>query len=114
MLSESSYMTAIYIYIGAACLMLLCMAWWLRRTWHPALVALFVLLAAALLLTPAFPRPDVATMAPALIVAGFQFFTDGYDAAEHALHPLGVMCLLAAGVALLLRLTVLKGRSRQD
>jgi hypothetical protein len=110
-LSESSYLTAIYIYTGAAGLMLLYLTWWLSRSWSPGWAALLVLLAAALLLTPAYPRTDVNTMAPALIVAGFQYFTEGYEAAEHALKPLGFMCGLAAGIALLLRLTLLKGRS---
>lgn len=109
MLSESEYMSAMYVYLGAATLAIIFMAWWLRRSWRPAWLALFVLLSAALLLTPAYPRTDVATMAPALVVAGFQFFTAGYDAAEHALRPLGVMCILAMGVALILRLTVFKG-----
>ena len=30
-------------------------------------------------------------MAPALIVAGFQLFTEGYEAAQHALRPLAFM-----------------------
>ena len=77
MLSESSYLTAIYCYVGAAVVMLLYLAWWLGRHWRPGWVALVVLLAAALLLTPAYPRPDVDTMAPALIVAGFQMLTEG-------------------------------------
>lgn len=110
MLSESGYMSAIYIYLGVAALAIVFMAWWLRRSWRPAWLALFVLLAGALLLTPAYPRTDVSTMAPALVVAGFQYFTAGYDAAEHALRPLGVMCILAVGIALLLRLTIFKTR----
>lgn len=109
MLSESSYLSAVYVYLGAAGFAIVLLGWWLRRSLRPAWLAFFILLAAALLLTPAFPRTDVATMAPALIVAGFAYFTQGYEAAEHALRPLGVMCILAAGVALLLRLTLLKG-----
>lgn len=112
MLSESSYMSAIYAYMGAAMLAILLMGWWLRRSWRPAWLALFLLVAAALLLTPAFPRSDVATMAPALIVAGFAFFTDGYEAAEHALRPMGAALAIAVGLAVLLRLTFLKGPRR--
>jgi len=111
-LSESSYMSAIYAYMGAAMLAILLMGWWLRRSWRPAWLALFLLVAAALLLTPAFPRSDVATMAPALIVAGFAFFTDGYEAAEHALRPMGAALAIAVGLAVLLRLTFLKGPRR--
>lgn len=113
MLSESSYLTAIYVYAGAAVLIVLCLAWWLSKRWNPGWAALAVLLAAALLLTPAYPRTDVTTMAPALVVAGFQYFTEGFEAAEHALRPLGFMSGIALGLALLLRLTVLKGRGRR-
>ncbi|MFK7978064.1 MAG: hypothetical protein AB8C02_18170 [Halioglobus sp.] len=105
-------MSAIYAYTGAAVLAILCMGWWLRRTWRPAWLALFLLVCAAVGLTPAFPRADVATMAPAFIVAGFAFFTEGYEAAEHALKPLGAALAIAAGLALLLRITFLKGPSK--
>lgn len=111
MLSESSYLTAIYTYVGSAVIMLVYLAWWLGRHWRPGWVALAVLLAAALLLTPAFPRTDVDTMAPALIVAGFQLLTDGYAAAEHALRPLGFMSAFAAVLAFILWLLFLRGRA---
>ena len=111
MLSESSYLTAMYAYVGAACVMLLYLAWWLSRHWRSGWVALVVLLGAALLLTPAFPRDGVDTFAPALIVAGFQFLTYGYEAAEHALRPLAFMSALAVVVALFLRLTLFRGRA---
>ncbi|HDY83312.1 MAG: hypothetical protein DRQ65_02535 [Gammaproteobacteria bacterium] len=110
MLSESSYHFAIYAYVGAACVMLLYLAWWLGRHWGAPRVALVVLLGAALLLTPAYPKEGVDTFAPALIVAGFQLLTDGYEAAGHALRPLGFMSALAGALALLLGLTVLRGR----
>ena len=111
MLSESSYLTAIYTYVGAACAILLILGWWLARHWRAWLVALVVLLGAALLLTPAYPREGVDTLAPALIVAGFLLFTDGYAAAEHALRPLGFMSGLAVGAALLLQLTLFRRRA---
>jgi len=94
-LSESSYHFAIYAYVGAACVMLLYLAWWLGRHWGAPRVALVVLLGAALLLTPAYPKEGVDTFAPALIVAG---------------RPLGFMSALAGALALLLGLTVLRGR----
>ena len=112
MLSESSYLMAIYVYTGAACGLLLCLAWWLGRHWRAGWVALVVLLAAALLLTPAYPKADVDTFAPALIVAGFQLFTEGYAAAEHALRPLAYMSALAVVLALLLWVTIFRRRGR--
>ena len=111
MLSESSYLTAMYTYIGAALLILLCLGWWLGRRWRPAWVALTVLLAAALLLTPAYPDEGVTTLAPALVVAAFQLFTEGPEGAEHALRPLAYMCGLAVVAAGLLRLTLFRRRS---
>ena len=110
MLSEESYLTAIYAYTGAAALLLLCLAWWLGRSWQAAWAALVVLLAAALLLTPAYPNEGVSTMAPALIVAGFQLFTAGYEASLHALRPLGVACGLAVVLAMLLRFSIFRPR----
>ena len=112
MLTESSYLTAIYAYCGAALLVCLVLAWWLWRRWRNFWVALVVTLSAALLLTPAFPQPGVDTMAPALIVAGFELFLNGPEAAQHALKPLAVACGLAVLLAVLLRLTLLRPRRR--
>lgn len=112
MLTESSYLTAIYAYCGAAILAALLLAWWLGRRWPNGWTALLVLLAAALLLTPAYPQPGVETMAPALIVAGFELFLNGPEAAEHAIKPLSIACGLAVVLAILLRLTVLRRRGK--
>ncbi|MEZ5572345.1 MAG: hypothetical protein R3E64_10000 [Halioglobus sp.] len=102
MLSESSYLAAIYIYVGSACMILLYLAWWLSRHWHPGFVTLVVLLLAAILLTPAYPKAGVETMAPALIVAVFQFATQGAGAAAHAVRPLIFMSGLAIITSVLL------------
>lgn len=110
MLTESSYHLAVYTYVGAATIMLCYLAWWLSRHWRPGLVVLVVLLLAALLLTPAFPKAGVDTMAPAIIVAAFQIFTHGVGAAQHALRPLVVVSGLAIAVALLLSVTIFRGR----
>ncbi len=112
MLDEQSYLIAIYTYLGAGALMLLCLAFWLWRRLPASLLALLLLLAAALLLTPAYPYPDSATMAPALVVAGFQFLTEGPQAAGHTLGLLGKMGAAAVVLALLLRLSVLRPRRR--
>jgi hypothetical protein len=112
-LDESSYLTAIYTYIGAALLIMLCLGWWLARHWSAAMVALTVLLAGALLLTPAYPRDGVETFAPALIVAVFQWVTEGSAGALHALRPLGFACLIAVVLALFLRLSLFRKRSKR-
>jgi hypothetical protein len=112
-LDESSYLTAMYTYLGAALVLLLYLAWWLARHWRAGWVALVVLLAAALLLTPAYPKEGVSTLAPALIVAGFQFMTEGVEGARHALRPLAFMCALAVGIAILLSLTIFRWRNKR-
>jgi hypothetical protein len=109
-LTENSYHLAIYTYVGAALVLLAYLAWWLSRHWRPGFVALVVLVLAALLLTPAYPKEGVTTMAPALIVAAFQIFTRGLDAAQHALRPLIFMSGLAIVITLLLSVTVFRTR----
>jgi len=109
-LNEASYTMALGVYVGSALLILLYLAWWLGRRWRAGWAALAVLLAAALLLTPAYPGPGITTLAPALVVAGFQLFTVGFEQAQHALRPLGAMCAAAVVLALLLRLTVFRRR----
>jgi hypothetical protein len=110
MLTDNAYLTAIYIYVGAAIVLLLYLAWWLGRHWRPGWVTLVVLVLAALLLTPAYPKSGVSTMAPALIVAAFQIATQGVDAANHALRPLIFMSGLAIVFALLLNMTLFRRR----
>lgn len=113
MLTDNAYLTAIYIYVGAAIVLLLYLAWWLGRHWRPGWVTLVVLVLAALLLTPAYPKSGVSTMAPALIVAAFQIATQGVDAANHALRPLIFMSGLAIVFALLLNVTLFRRRVRK-
>ena len=110
MLTEDSYLLAIYIYLGAAGVLTLYVGWWLSRHWRAAWVTLVVLLMAALLLTPAYPKEGVETMAPALVVFGFQFMTAGMEGAVHALRPLQFMCIAAVVVTVLLRLTLFRPR----
>lgn len=110
MLSETSYFMAMAAYIVAAVLALLLAAWWLSGRWRPAWIGLLVLLGAALLLTPAYPESGVTTLAPALIVAAFQWLTVDQAAAQHALRPLLFMVGLALALSLSLGLTVLRHR----
>jgi O-antigen ligase len=110
MLSQESYPLALYVYLGAGGAFLLCLGWWLGRSWGAGWAVLLVLLSAALLLTPAYPNADTDTLAPAIVVAGFQFFTEGPEAAEHALRPLGAACLAALVLAASLRFTVFRRR----
>lgn len=110
MLNDSSYLMAIYIYVGSALVFIAYIGWWLGRHWRAGWVTLVVLLMAALLLTPAYPKAGVHTMAPALIVAAFQIMTTGIQGAAHALRPLVFMSAGAVIVALLLGMTVWRRR----
>jgi hypothetical protein len=109
-LSESSYLTAIYIYVGSAGVLILYVGWWLSRHWRAAWVTLAVLLLAALLLTPAYPMEGVQTMAPALVVAAFQYLTAGPEGAAHAVRPLIFMSGAGVLITLLLKMTIFRRR----
>ncbi len=110
MLSESSYLTAIYAYTGAASTLLIYLAWILSRYWRAAWVTLVILVCAALLLTPAYPSEEVTTMAPALVVAIFEGLINGPEAAQHAIKPLVYFTGLAVVFAILLGLTLFRSR----
>lgn len=111
MLSDESYQLALYVYLGSAGAIVLFLSWWLGRSLGAGWTLLLVCLVAALLLTPAYPNASADTFAPAIIVAGFQFFTEGPEAAEHAFRPLGAACIAALVVAALLRFTVFRRRT---
>jgi len=110
-LSESSYLTAIYTYLGAAGTLLIYLAWILHHHWRAAWVTLTVLICAALLFTPAYPDPQVTTMAPALVVAIFEGLINGPEAAQHAIKPLVYMTGLALVISILLRFTLFRRRA---
>ncbi len=110
MLTEQSYQLAMAAYLGSALLALVLFAWWLRKVWRPAWIGFVFLVGAALLMTPAYPEAGVSTMAPALVVAVFQWFTVDQAAAEHALRPLAYMVGAALALSLLLGMTVLRRR----
>ncbi len=110
MLTDTAYHYAIYAYVGAAVLALLCMAWWLSYRLRPGWVAVLVCVAAALLLTPAYPSEDADTLAPALVIAAFQVLTYGYEAAEVAIKALATFSGAALVFALLLWALFLRGR----
>ena len=112
MLTEESYLMAMYAYLGSAGVLILYMGWWLSRHWRPTWVTLVVLLMAALLLTPAYPKEGVDTMAPALVVFGFQFMTSGMEGAIHALRPLQFMCIAAVVLTVLMWLVFFRRRTR--
>ena len=112
MLTESTYLLGLYLYLGAAGTLVLYTAWWSWRSWRPFWAALVVLIMAALLLTPAYPGPGVATLAPALIVAGFQLMTEGPEAAQHAIKPLVFLLAVGLTIALLLQALVFRTRGQ--
>jgi len=109
-LNDSSYLMAMSIYLGAAGVLIVYVGWWLSRHWRAAWVTLVVLLLAALLLTPAYPKEGVQTMAPALVVAAFQTMAVGVKGAVHAVRPLVFMSGAAVLLTLLLRVTIFRRR----
>jgi hypothetical protein len=116
MLSDSSYLTAMYTYLGAGCAFLVYLVLILKRNWQwqGGWVTLVVLIAAALLLTPAYPDASIETLAPALVVAIFEGLINGPEAAQHAIRPLAYMLGLALVLSILLRLTVFRRREKKS
>ena len=108
MIQDRRYFIALAVYLGSALLALCCLFWWLRRSWQPVWRWLLLLTGLALLLTPAYPYEGVDTLAPALVVAGFQILTAGPEAAQHALRPLGAALGAALVLTLLLRILFLR------
>jgi len=104
MLTEQSYLIGLSVYLLAGLATSIGLAWWVRNhlSIPPAIVV--GLLAAALLLTPAYPGPEVKTFAPALVVLVFSGFTQGWDQVSHALRPLGVAMAIALAAAVLILL----------
>ena len=98
MLTVQSYLTAMLIYWVAAAIGVLVM----RRLWFAtpltSLGGLTLGLIAGVLLAPAFPGPEVQSMAPALIIVAFNtLFGEGFQSAvTPALWLLGVAVLGAA------------------
>ena len=91
MLTTQSFIIAVLSY-GLAALVGLAM---IRRLWvrrSASLASSVVMgLIGGLLLTPAYPRDGVDTLAPAFVVAGFQIATEGVESAQHALKPLNTL-----------------------
>ena len=101
MLTEISYWYAIYCYVAGAFLLGFLLVYlsrsWLTSGWRVPFFLLFL----SIFLTPAYPSDGVETMAPALIVAAFQFFTHGFEAAAHAFRPLALGAFFACVISLL-------------
>jgi hypothetical protein len=98
MLTETGYTLGLGTYLGAGALLALGSRRWLLPRSAPIIGGTLFGVLLALLLTPALARPGMDSFAPALVVALFQWFTAGPEAAAHALRPLGVA--VAAGAAL--------------
>ena len=106
MLTESSYQWALTAYQLSAVLALVLMNIWLLSKRSAALRVFLTLPLAALLLTPAYIEAQAETMAPALIVAAFQWLSIDQEAAMHAIRPLtlftSVAFVIGLGTALFL------------
>ncbi len=115
MLDQDAYVTGMAVYLGAGGLASLYFAWWLSRRWANSIAIALGLVAAALLLTPAYQGADAQTMAPALVVAAFEWLTNGPEAAAHAIRPLSAALAAAVAIgALVLLLGWLLGRRNPD
>jgi hypothetical protein len=100
MLTASGYLGGLIIYCGAALLALLLFNLWFLRGARWGTRCLLVFPLAALLLTPAYYEAGADTLAPALVVAAFQWLSHGPEAAAHATRPLLVFTAVALGIGL--------------
>ncbi len=107
MLTESAYQLALIVYVTSALMALVLFNVWLLRRRSTALKVLLTLPLAALLLTPAYIQAGAETLAPALVVLGFQWLSQGAEAAEHALRPLLLFTGVAVGASGLLALILM-------
>ena len=98
MLTEQGYTWGLAVYGAAALLALFFFNLWILRGRSAALRLILCLPLATLLLTPALIEPGAGSLAPALIVAAFQWLSQGPDAAEHALRPLGLFTAVAFAI----------------
>jgi hypothetical protein len=98
MLTESAYRMALAVYLVSAILALGLLNLWILRAAHLGTRLWVSLPLATLLLTPAYIAVDAPTVAPALVVAVFQGFSQGAGAAEHATRPLLLFTAVAFGV----------------
>jgi hypothetical protein len=113
-LTESGYLWALIVYIASALFALVLFNLWFLKGRSLALRVLLSFPLAALLFTPAYIEPDAETFAPALIVAAFQWLSQGPEFAEHALRPLALFSGVGLGAGLLMAgvLTVRERRAR--
>ncbi len=88
MLTATSYAVGLTVYVLSALLALVLANLWFLRNRSPALKVFLSLPLAALLLTPAYIEAGAETLAPALVVAAFQWLSQGPEAASHAVRPL--------------------------
>lgn len=102
MLTSDSYMLALVTYLLAGLVAILLMGrFWFKRL-PPMLSRSLLGIIAGLLLTPAYPEPESATLAPALVVAIFNtLFGDGWSSA----WPAFALLAAGAGVGLLIGVT---------
>ena len=114
MLTEGSYQSALWVYALAAIAALVVFnLWFLPRARWRLRVALTLPLA-ALLLTPASIAPGADTLAPALVVAAFQWLSEGREAAVYALRLLALSGAVALLLAVALPVAAARIRKRRE
>lgn len=114
MLTESSYHWALLVYQLSAVLALVLMNVWLLSRHSAALRIFLTLPVAALLLTPAYIEAQAETMAPALVVAAFQWLSVDQEAAMHAIRPLVLFTAVAFVLGLIVAVFLIWRKKRPD
>ena len=102
MLTDTSYFYAVSIYLAFGFLLAFLLVYFSRNWLSPLLKGPGFLIFLGIFLVPAYPAEGIETMAPALVVAVFQFFIFGFDAASHAIRPLGLALFFSCFISILL------------
>lgn len=115
MLTEGSYQSALWVYaLAAIAALAMFNLWFLPRAARWRLRVALTLPLAALLLTPASIAPGADTLAPALVVAAFQWLGEGREAAIYALRLLGLSGAVALLLAVALPVAAARMRKRRE
>ena len=100
MLTAESYIMAWTVYMVATLIGLLILYLWIGPRMSAGARLTLLLLLAAMALTPARPDANLASWAPAVIVAAFDLLTDGTEAALRPLRPMLIMSAMSLALCL--------------
>ena len=104
MLTDETYLTALQVYIAATLVALFILNGWTARRVGVGVRTTVLMVLAAVLLAPSHPVEGGSSWAPAFLVAGFDFLTDGIDVAMRSLRSVFIAIAIALALSLVLHI----------